>query len=92
MSDTSGPSDRVDAAERYARLQAALEQLPVKQRAVVALREISELELDEIAEIVGTSEATARTRLRDGRKRLAAILANDPFFARDSSESGSHKL
>lgn len=89
VTDSTGPSDRLDAEQRYTRLHAALEQLPVKQRAVVALREISELPVEEIAEVVGTSEATARTRLRDGRKRLATILAKDPSFSDDFSEPGS---
>ncbi len=38
-----------------------------------------------ISEIVGTSEGTVRTRLRDGRRKLAGFLKTDPYFGAELS-------
>jgi DNA-directed RNA polymerase specialized sigma24 family protein len=47
---------------------------------VVTLHDIAGLDIAEIAEIVGTKEATVRTRLRDGRRKLAQLLKSDEYF------------
>ncbi len=66
--------------ERYRRLYGALEQVSKKRRAVVALHDIAGLGVSEIAQIVDAKEATVRTRLRDGRKKLAQCLKADEYF------------
>jgi len=36
--------------------------------------------VSDIAEIVGAREGTVRSRLRDGRRQLAKLLVDDPYF------------
>jgi RNA polymerase sigma-70 factor (ECF subfamily) len=86
---TADAPDRVDAGEtleqreRIHRLHAALDRLSQKGRAVVVMRDLEGLDISAISEIVGTSEGTVRTRLRDGRRKLAGFLKTDPYFGAD---------
>jgi RNA polymerase sigma-70 factor (ECF subfamily) len=66
--------------ERALRLRAALERVSPKRRLVVILHDLEELGVDEIAVIVDANVHTVRSRLRDGRRRLAEELARDPYF------------
>lgn len=70
----------VEEVERARRLYAALDKLPVKKRVVVVLFELEGLTAREVSEIVGVSEGTVRSRLRDGRARLLELLSRDPLF------------
>jgi DNA-directed RNA polymerase specialized sigma24 family protein len=40
--------------------------------------------MKEIATIVEANERTVRSRLRDGRKKLAQILVDDPLFDQEA--------
>lgn len=51
--------------------------LPGKQRAAIALHYLEDRPVDEIAEILSCSAATARVHLHRGRKALAASLEGD---------------
>jgi RNA polymerase sigma-70 factor (ECF subfamily) len=66
--------------ERAARLASALDRLSPKRRAVVLLHDVEGLSIEEIAGVVGAASAAVRSRLRDGRKALAASLAKDTYF------------
>jgi RNA polymerase sigma-70 factor (ECF subfamily) len=70
----------LERKRRASRLHVALESLSAKQRAAVVLHDIDGLSIDEVAQIVGAAPVAVRSRLRDGRKMLAKILANDPYF------------
>lgn len=70
--------------ERIRRLRAALDRVSPKRRAVVILHDLEEVEIVEIAAIVGAKETTVRSRLRDGRKQLAEELQGDPYFGTDA--------
>jgi RNA polymerase sigma-70 factor, ECF subfamily len=70
---------------RARRLRALLERLPAAKRAVLTLHDLEGLELKEVAVIVGTNERTVRSRLRDGRRKLAELLKEDPLFRRTES-------
>ncbi len=52
----------------------AVERLPKKQRAAVALYYLEDMPVRDIAEVLECSEATARVHLHKGRKTLAATL------------------
>jgi RNA polymerase sigma-70 factor (ECF subfamily) len=80
--------EQLEEAERVRRMRGALDRLSQKLRAVVVLRDLEELEIAEIAEIVGSGEATVRSRLRDGRRRLADLLRADPYFGAEASREG----
>ncbi len=73
-SPDGGPLDeelRREAAEIVDRGLAAL---PVEYRLPLVLKEIAELSLREIAEILGVKEATVKTRVHRGRLALRAAL------------------
>jgi RNA polymerase sigma-70 factor, ECF subfamily len=86
------PDHRADAPEalqqreRIRALHTALDHLSDKRRAVIVLRDLEGLGIGEIASIVGTGEETVRSRLRDGRRQLAALLRRDPCFAEGPTE------
>jgi RNA polymerase sigma-70 factor, ECF subfamily len=66
--------------ERIARLWAALARLSPKRRVVVVLHDLEGLAVEQIAEIVSANPHTVRSRLRDGRAKLAAEVHMDPYF------------
>lgn len=74
------PSEEPPAAEllearaRARKLHRLLARLSEKYRAVVVLHDLEELEVREVALIVGANELTVRSRLRDGRRKLAELL------------------
>jgi RNA polymerase sigma-70 factor (ECF subfamily) len=69
---------------RALKLYAALDKLPPAKRAVVVLHDLDGLEMKEVALVVRTNERTVRSRLRDARQKLAALLAGDPLFDRET--------
>jgi RNA polymerase sigma-70 factor (ECF subfamily) len=74
------PSRRIDRAEEKQRLADALSKLSTKKRLVVTLHDMEGMASEEISEIIGVKLGTVRSRLRDGRKDLLALLADDPYF------------
>ncbi|HEX2730285.1 MAG TPA: RNA polymerase sigma factor [Polyangiaceae bacterium] len=66
--------------EQNQRLWAAIERLSPKRRVVVVLHDLEELPCEEIAEVISVKLGTVRSRLRDGRRDLLDLLAQDPFF------------
>lgn len=64
------PEGRVESSELRIQLQAALEKLPPKLRAVVVLRDIYDLPHADIAEELGITESAAKVRLHRARQRL----------------------
>jgi RNA polymerase sigma-70 factor (ECF subfamily) len=73
-----GPSSeaRVYASEIGARIQQALNTLPVGQRAAVVLRDVQGLDYYEIASTLGISLGTVKSRLARGREALRRELAD----------------
>jgi RNA polymerase sigma-70 factor, ECF subfamily len=84
--ESENAESRLEQRERLARLASALDALSEKRRAVIVLRDIEGLGIPAIAEIVGASEATVRSRLRDGRRMLAESLRADPYFGAEAGE------
>jgi RNA polymerase sigma-70 factor (ECF subfamily) len=80
VADDVDADERLSRSERLVRLQAALARLSPKRRAVLVLHDLEGLSIDRIAEVVGASPAAVRSRLRDGRKTLASLLSEDPYF------------
>jgi RNA polymerase sigma-70 factor (ECF subfamily) len=71
---TPSPVDVVIATETASIVAHAVEQLPVKQRAVVVLRVWGGLSYGEIAEAVGSSEGTVRSNMHHGLAAMRAYL------------------
>lgn len=65
-----GPDARVEAATEAARLERRIAALPDLQRAVVTLRAHDGLPYREIAEMLGTTETSARVSFHHAIKRL----------------------
>ncbi|HEY0519224.1 MAG TPA: RNA polymerase sigma factor [Ilumatobacteraceae bacterium] len=66
--------DRVVAERLAARVQQLLPQLPANQRQVVVLRDLEGLRADDVATLVGVSEANQRVLLHRGRAQLRHLL------------------
>ncbi len=75
------------ATEVWARVEAALEQLPPGTARAVELRAVDELSYAEVARRLGCSEGAARVRVARGLKRLAdAVEPVDPPEARSNAQ------
>ena len=69
-----GPAERAEQLNREARLRAAVEQLPEKQRDALLLKLDAGLDLATIAEVLGVNRETAKSRLRYAVARLKQQL------------------
>lgn len=67
----ASPVDRVALGE-------AINSLPPRMRAVLALHDIADLSLSDVAAAVGRSENTVKTQLREARARLRESLRDEP--------------
>ena len=77
------PADRtVIGKQLQAHIRAAVEALPEDQREVFLMRQVSELPFKEIAEIVGVSENTVKSRMRYALERLQGALAEFEDYAK----------
>lgn len=74
LTDKSGVEREVYVKELQERLNEALQKLSTKHRTVVTLFEIDGLSHEEIAEIVGCSVGTVRSRLHYAKQLLQADL------------------
>ena len=68
------PLDSMLREEELQHLDAALQQLPADQRAIVALRELEGMTYAEIGEVLDIPVGTVTSRLVRGRERLAELL------------------
>jgi RNA polymerase sigma-70 factor (ECF subfamily) len=64
------------------RVAEAIDALPEEQREVFLMREVSNLPFKEIAEIVGVSENTVKSRMRYALERLQEALSEFEEYAR----------
>jgi RNA polymerase sigma-70 factor, ECF subfamily len=73
-----GPGVNYERAEIREQVYAALAQLSPEHRAVIELKEIEDLQCQEIADILNLSNGTVMSRLFYSRKKLQSILR--PIF------------
>ena len=74
---SSEPGAELDRRELAGRLDEALRSLPDGYRAVVVLRDVYGLPLDEVGTQLGISEGAAKVRLHRARQRLKEMLYED---------------
>lgn len=74
---SASPERRTELRELEALVAAAVETLPFKQRIVVVLFYLHDMDLAEIAEIAGVPVGTVKSRLYYGRANLRRILERD---------------
>lgn len=73
-SSGSLPEDDVESMELQALIQKEISNLPEKYRAVIVLKYIEELSLNEISEILELPLGTVKTRIHRGREALRKQL------------------
>jgi len=74
LSLASAPVDGLEAAERRAAVQAALQALSREYREVVVLRHFADLSYDEMAAALGIPAKTVKSRLYSARQQLGRLL------------------
>lgn len=77
------PADFAALREQKMMVSESLKKLTDTQRAVVVLYDIEGFSYEEIADIVGTSIGTVRSRLHYGRVKLKELL--EPYFSQKMS-------
>ena len=65
---------KVSAAQHHAHVLACVERLPAKEREVLILSAFEELSSVEIAEVLGVTESSVRSRLFRARNLMAELL------------------
>jgi RNA polymerase sigma-70 factor, ECF subfamily len=73
-SPSEGPDVKAEDRAEIGRVQAMLDRLPEKQRLTVSLRLHDDLSFREIAEVLGSSEGSARVNFFHGIRRLRELL------------------
>ena len=68
------PEDEAIAAQLLRRVQAALDELPARQRAAVMLRDVQGLSSEETCEILDVTKANQRVLLHRGRSKIREAL------------------
>ena len=73
-SPAAGPSASVESRERRELLQRGLDKLSPDLREAVVLRDLNDLDYDEIATVLGVPQGTVKSRINRGRLELARVL------------------
>ena len=76
------PQQAVTDAERRRVLQLSLRHLPEKERAALVLRDLEGLSTEEVARVLGSSEATVRSQICKARVKVKAFV--ERYFGRRS--------
>lgn len=86
--DQENPDDLLISAELQDRVRKAIRQLPIKFREVIFLHDIEGYNYKEIAEMLGISLGTVKSRLNRARHRLAQELRGlaEPMETPDTSK------
>jgi RNA polymerase sigma-70 factor (ECF subfamily) len=74
--------ERVTSAQHHEHVLRAVAQLPEKEQRVLILSAFEELSSVEIAQVLGTTESTIRSRLFRARNLLAALLRESKLVTR----------
>ena len=78
----AGVDRQAQSRELAVRLRAAIESLPDEQREIFLLREVADLQFNEIAAVVGCPENTVKSRMRYALEKLREALEEYRDLAR----------
>lgn len=81
------PQEELEKKELRAAVSRAMAQLPEEYRQILALREISGLSYEELAEALKLETGTVKSRLNRARKKLCALLLRDGNFSMPESSN-----
>ncbi|MBM4779188.1 MAG: sigma-70 family RNA polymerase sigma factor [Archangiaceae bacterium] len=81
VDERARPEDVSLSAERQARVEALLEQLSPKKRAVLVMHDLQGVDAQTIAQVLDTNILTVRTRLFYARRELEALAKDDPALS-----------
>jgi RNA polymerase sigma-70 factor (ECF subfamily) len=73
-SPRAAPTASVESRERRELLQAALDQMSPDLREAVVLRDLQDLDYQEIAQVLGVPQGTVKSRINRGRLELARVI------------------
>lgn len=73
-SHAAGPAAEVESRERRELLQMGLDKLSPDLREAVILRDLNDLDYDEIAQVLSVPQGTVKSRINRGRLELARVL------------------
>jgi RNA polymerase sigma-70 factor (ECF subfamily) len=69
-----GPDDALQTKQARALVLAALERIPLPRRAVLIMRDLDDVPVDEISSVLSIPRFTAYSRLRKARRELEAAV------------------
>lgn len=75
QSESSDPAERAEQSEQNSKVVAALDQLAGHYKTVIVLRDVEDLDYQQIAQIVGVPVGTVKSRVHRGRLALRKHLA-----------------
>jgi RNA polymerase sigma-70 factor (ECF subfamily) len=78
----AGVDRQAQSRELAVRIRAAIESLPDEQREIFLLREVADLQFNEIAAVVGCPENTVKSRMRYALEKLREALEEYRDLAR----------
>jgi RNA polymerase sigma-70 factor, ECF subfamily len=76
------PQQAVTEGERRRALMLSLRILPERERAAIVLRDLEGLSTEEVARVLGSSEATVRSQISTARVKMRAFV--ERYFGRRS--------
>jgi RNA polymerase sigma-70 factor (ECF subfamily) len=79
-SGEADPQQQTAEQERRRVLELSLRMLSEKERAAVVLRDLEGLSTEEVAKVLGTSEATVRSQISKGRVKIKGFV--ESYFRR----------
>lgn len=85
--DSHGPPETGEKTELRRRVHRTLDRLPPKYKVILTLRDIQGFSCEEIAQIVGCTNATVRWRLHRARKLFRAIWDGKAVEAREDDDA-----
>ncbi len=88
VSSGPGPTAGVESRERRELIQEGLNKLSPDLREAVILRDLHDLDYDEIARVLDVPQGTVKSRINRGRLELARVLKRMEFMRGPNPEEG----
>ena len=87
--ESPGTEDQVVAADRHARIRAAIVALPEEQRDALMLTQLEGKSYEAAARLLGTNEGTIKSRVNRARSRLKELFSEERELSSKASVQNS---